>query len=435
MSKPDNIGKIVTVLVAFLMLTTFTLQFIPLTLEAQSSDGNIIEDPEVYWALQTGTTIKGQPVDDDSFVYLVTSIKSDATAESEGTILAISKKTGEVKYQYDIGEKGEYFERDVTSITVYKDRLFVCSNNNGLTCLNKTSFLEIWSQPYNNINPLTIYQEKIFFTHSGRNLYCLDIETGNDLWSYPVGVTNCVPAVYEDHVFGADYDKIFILKINNGEVVWSNGILRTNQVEALSSPIISDTNMIITTSDYNLHVFTILGSGTSQIKLGNELWTLEGRRLYPHFCQPVVHNDKLFVCYDNSLNAHDLTGGSSLWTRELACERVALAGDALVVTSETTVYAIDPESGDTIWELDFASEDIEGDPDIGRITSGYILVDNDSIYVTDDEGWIYRISDSKADDENDAEVHWPLSICINAFIVIIIIVAIYLIMKWRMKRK
>jgi outer membrane protein assembly factor BamB len=436
MSKLESIGKLLTILILIFVTVSSMIQLVSQPSGSESTSSSAFpSDPNVQWFVRTGTTIKCPLETDESFVYLVTSSESDATAESEGTVLTISKKTGEIKYQYDIGEKGEYIARDVSSIKVYEDRLFICSNNNGLVCLNKTTFLPIWSQPYNNVNPITISQNRIFFTRSGRSLYCLDLETGNELWSYPVSTTNCVPAIYEDTVFGADFDKIFILKINTGNEVWSDNLLRTNQVEAISSPIIHDNKLVVTTSDYNLHVYSILGESTAQLTVGNELWSLEGRKLYPHFCQPVVYGDKLFVCYNNNLNAFDLGLGTSLWTLDLNCEKVILTGDKLVVTGDTTVYAVDPESGDTLWELDLVDQDLDDGPVVGSLNSGYILVDNNSVFVTDENGWIYKLSDSTSGDEDDADIHWPLSICINLFIIIIIITVIYFILRWKLKSK
>lgn len=434
MAKLDNIGKIIATIITIMALTASTFQFLPQTSIAQSTGANISSDPEVQWYIQAGSIIKSPIVDDKYFLYMVSDIPSGTTVESEGTIFAISKKTGDVKYQYDIGEQGEFYEREVTFLSVYQDRLFVCSNNNGFICLNKTTFELLWTQPYNSINPPVIDQGRIFFTYSSRNLYCLDLESGAELWSYPIGVTNCVPAVYQNHVFAADYDKLFILKVVNGDEVWSNGILRTNQVEALSSPIIHDNKMIITTSDYNLHVYALLGADTSQLKLGNELWSLEGRKLFPHFSQPVVYQDQLVVCYNNKLNAHNLNTGADIWTKDLNCQKVMLSGERLIVTSDTSVYAIEPETGDTIWELDIGAEELEDGPEVKSLTSGFIITDDDAVYVTDEDAWVYKLGEiSDTDDEPD--IHWPLSLCINAVGIIILVAVIYAIVRWRMKRK
>jgi outer membrane protein assembly factor BamB len=434
MAKLDNIGKIIAILVTMMTLAACTLHFMPQTSIAQSTNANISSDPEVQWYTQAGSMIKSPIVDDKYFLYLVSDISSGTTVESEGSILAISRKTGEIKYQYDIGEQGEFYEREVTFLSVYQDRVFVCSNNNGFICLNKTTFELVWTQPYNGINPPVIDQGRIFFTYSSRNLYCLDFDSGVELWSYPIGVTNCVPAVYENHVFAADYDKIYIFNAENGNLVWSNGILRTNQVEAPSSPIIHDNKMIITTSDYNLHVYGILGAGTSQLKLGNELWTLEGRRLFPHFSQPVVYQDILVICYNNKLNAHDLNSGADLWTNDLNCQNVVLSGERLIVTGDTSVYAIDPETGHNTWELDIGVEELEDGPEVKSLTSGFIITDKEAVYVTDEDAWVYKLGDS-TETSDDSDIHWPLSLCINAVGIIIIVAVIYAIVKWRMKRK
>ncbi len=432
MSKSLNIHKntIFKLVSLFLIMALFNITTV--STSAENNDTPLPSDLEVQWSTQLGSILKSTPVMDDEFIYLVSSIPTSTTVGSEGTLFTISKRSGEVKWQYNLGAKSEYTEKGATPIVLYQDRLFVCSNYNGLACLDKLTQDTLWSKPYNSINPPVIVQDRIYFTLSNRNLYCLDIENGEEIWSYPVGVTNCVPAIYGNYVFGADFDQIFILNLNTGDELKTVELYRTHQVEALSSPLIYDNKLIVTLSDYDLHVYALLGLEENQLIFGNELWTLEGRKYYPHFNQPVVYQDILLVCYNNEIQALDLNQGTSLWKRELNGRHLAFGNAEVVILSDTTVYNLDIATGETRWELDLAPE-LEDDNDLTILNSAVIIVDDGSIYIIEDSGTIYRLSASTVSDE-DVEINYTLTICINVFIVIILILIIYAILKWRSKK-
>ena len=431
MSKSININKIAMVKIVALLIIVILINNINLSSSAENNGAALPSDLELQWATQVGT-IKSAPVIDDDFIYLIATTQTSTTVESEGTLFTILKRTGEIKWQYNLGAKSEYTDKDYASVTLYEDKLVVSSNNNGLVCLEKVAQNTTWSKPYNSINPPVILEDRIYFTISNRNLYCLDIETGDEIWSYPVGVTNCVPAIYGNYIFGADFERIFILNNNNGNEIVTTELYRTHQVEALSSPLVYDNKLIVTASDYTLHVFSLLGLEQNQLMLGNELWWIEGRTFLPHFSQPVVYKNKLYVCYNNELHARDLSLGTSIWHRELSGRHLGLSGDSIVIISDTTLYTLDPATGKTRWELDLA-EELADAHTITNLNSAYIITDEDTIYIFEESGSIYKFSASTSTDD-DADINYTLTICINAFLIIIIIAVIYAILKWRSKK-
>jgi outer membrane protein assembly factor BamB len=178
--------------------------------------------------------------------------------------------------------------------------------------------------------------------------YALESSSGNLLWDRTLGSsTVSSPAVVKGVVYVSVLEGIdYAMNASTGEVIWNSSRLRSS-----SSPAVVN----------GLHYIC---SGSSVLArnatTGTTVWQsdISGGG----GCSPVVVDDTVYVSDYGYACALDALNGSLKWTRELfvsATNNSPAVADGIVYVGccDHTFYALDAETGTTIWTYDTGSSD------------------------------------------------------------------------------
>lgn len=187
----------------------------------------------------------------------------------------------------------------------------------------------------------------VYVGSDDHHLYALDLETGEQRWAFEAGNMILSSPVVADGVvfFGSDDRHLYALDAANGEVIWS--------FEAdgwVNSPLLADGALYI------------------------------GIDCTPEDCADF--DDIQFGLY-----AIDANTGALKWKRETAASITSQAvdGEGVIYAAdlEGTVYSLDDETGDSVWEFD------AGAPVASTLTT--LLLDAETLYVGTDQGRFYAL--------------------------------------------
>ena len=188
-----------------------------------------------------------------------------------------------------------------------------------------------------------IYENKVYIGCYDSNLYALDAEKGTFLWKYPSeGGVVSKPAVYEDNLFFGSQDyRLHAIFHRNGRLNWTyytNGPIH-------SSPFVAEGHIFIGSDDGFLHAVNAT--------TGRMAWRIDAGS--PVRCTPMVSQEHIFFGSElGDFHCADFRG-SIRWRfkakRAITSSPVVSKNVVYFGSVDSTMYALDANSGWTIWRF------------------------------------------------------------------------------------
>jgi outer membrane protein assembly factor BamB/predicted MPP superfamily phosphohydrolase len=213
------------------------------------------------------------------------------TTNTNGGILALTKRNGKVKWKYKTGGK-------IYSIPAVKDGLVIAgSSDDHIYALSVTTGKLAWKYKAEKAvlgNPV-IHQHAVYIGSSDGHFRKLDLHSGNVLWDFPgvIGFVVTKPLIYNNRIlFGCWNNDFYCLDISTGSLLWK------------------------------------WNNGSSN------------RMLSPAACFPVAtHNRVFIVAPDRYMTALDVNTGSVIWRKQVpeikVRESMGLSTDSSLVYVKT----------------------------------------------------------------------------------------------------
>ena len=229
-----------------------------------------------------------------------------------------------------------------------------------------------------NGNP-AIVNGRVYFGSVNGTLYCLDAESGELIWSYQlatVGLTS--PAVAFNHVYvGAGDGKVYCLDADTGEYLWD---FQTGDWAA--APNIFG-NVYVASSDgylYSLDPMT-----------GDLLWSFKANGIF--MSAPVISFDRIFIVDDNipsTLYSLDRLSGNELWTFPLVGNYTSLSPTMdflsfFISMNDGTLYSIEvnDQEGKVLWNISLGERILLSSPVVAPFGALYIGSENGTLFCID----------------------------------------------------
>jgi outer membrane protein assembly factor BamB/predicted phosphohydrolase len=276
--------------------------------------------------------------------------KSDTTATTTEHEIPGTSPVAEILWSVtDDSDIGAAAMADTTSGTV------VYANTRGVVKAVRLENGEpLWTTPTQGkiFSTPCLANQKVYIGSTDRNVYCLDLHTGKILWKYPTGKSIVAsPVVLENVVYIGGSDNTFrALDADDGTLIWKyekiNGFME-------SKPY-ADTFLVVTGSWGNeLYSF--------HPKTGALQWVWEnkkrGRMYAPAAVWPVKANGKLFITTpERKCYAIDAQTGRTVWEAEGGRESMGLSQDGQQVYVKTmfdSLYAFHtgPAKAISLWKV------------------------------------------------------------------------------------
>jgi len=183
-----------------------------------------------------------------------------------------------------------------------------------------------------------VVEDTLYVGSSDGKVYALDAVKGNERWEFDTGGKVWTsPAVEGGVVYVSSYEhKFFALSGMDGSLIWEIEL----PAAVASSPVVAGNTIFFGTFDNQLYAV----DGTN----GNVKWTFGGGNWF--WATPVVKDNMVYAgCLDDKVYALDASTGDELWQFTADDQIVAtpvLADNLLVVASESgTVYMLKADSG------------------------------------------------------------------------------------------
>ena len=193
-------------------------------------------------------------------------------------------------------------------------------------------------------------------------------------------------------VVGSQSGEVVALDESSGEELWRQRL----SSEVLAPAKVGGDKVVVRTADGRLTAI----SATN----GNVLWNYQ--RAVPLLSlrgvsSPVIDDQTVLAGYDNGkLVALSLSDGKVIWEKSVAvptgrtelerlvdidADLVIQNGIVYVVAFQGNLAAMDVETGQTFWDREMSS------------TTGIAVAQNDAIYVSDDESYLWAVADGSGD--------------------------------------
>lgn len=248
---------------------------------------------------------------------------------------------------------------------------------------NEYSDLSPWIQ--GNMIVAVDYEGEVssFVSENGKHLWNVDLD---------VPVVTGVGGGEELILVGTQEGEVIALDETQGEILWRNQL----SSEILAPPKAVQGVVVARTSDGRI-------TGLS-VNSGEKLWSYQ--RTVPLLSlrgtsTPVLADDRVIAGYANGkLVALSITDGKVIWEKSVAVPRgrteldrlvdidsepVIVNGTVYVVAYHGQIAALDLASGRKMWSRDMSSR------------SGLDVAFGDSVYVSDDSGYIWALQDGTGD--------------------------------------
>lgn len=285
---------------------------------------------------------------DDAMVNLnpAFSVSDIYTVDREGQVTSLNKSSGQINWQMEL-------DIIVTSgLGFGNDMLFLGNDIGELIVLDAENGQLKWKKELSSVilsAPLTVADIVIARTGDGK-LYGLNVENGEQLWVYDRGVPvltlrgNSAPLLGGDQLVFAGFDsgKVTALGVEHGRLLWETSASTASGRSDLERLVDIDGDML-----------------------------LIGRVLY-------------VVTYQGRAVALDAIAGEVLWAREMSSS-TGLGADErhiYVTDSDSNVWALDRQSGESLWKQDKLT--------YRQVTKPVAL--DDYVLVADFEGYVHLLT-------------------------------------------
>jgi len=309
-----------------------------------------------------------------------------APSKGNNNVYALNASTGGIIWVQEVRQCD-------ASPCIDSDIIYVgeCSGPNGeptpqprAMALNRTSGNMIWSFTEPNdtawVGSPVVKDEFVYYTTLGTGIYALNKTNGNPVWHQEIGKVVCSPAYDNGLVFISAYDPPgqYAFNATTGAVVWNE----TYGSSWDSSPVVYEETVVQvagTSTRTNISTY-VLNETTGQM-----INRFEGRGGQS---TPLIHSGKIFIPSQNGVIwAYDFVSRTELWhTAALItkppnlarpdlsyCSPVLTNGIIYYQSLSGTFYAINEETGKTIWSTELSGDGF-GSP---SVADGKVFITND----------------------------------------------------------
>lgn len=170
------------------------------------------------WSTQIYGKNAANPVINGDTLYFATGVDFF----KDGYLYSINKITGDINYHVLIPyiQENSQIGGSMAGVTIWKDFIFVSSDNRIIYCFNKTTGELVWSYKADAPIEVTpkVSDDKVYFGTLNTTCYALDAYTGNLIWSYQTGGSiQYTPSFYQNYVMFIELGDVIILDKDNGK--------------------------------------------------------------------------------------------------------------------------------------------------------------------------------------------------------------------------
>jgi outer membrane protein assembly factor BamB len=163
------------------------------------------------WEFRTGNIISVSPVYSNGMVYC---------ASDDNALYCVDAKTGKMVWNFIAGwsENG--------SLLVNDDKIYFKSKfpTSMMFCLNANNGSVVWGKDFkdNITSSAIIYKNKLYLGSDDKNLYCLDPRNGKEIWKFKTKGWVCGSPIASNRriVFGSDDGKLYCVDSESGSLIW-----------------------------------------------------------------------------------------------------------------------------------------------------------------------------------------------------------------------
>lgn len=250
--------------------------------------------------------------------------------------------------------------------------LYVGDNSGKVTAFSQESGKKIWEYKTGGaiIGSPTLSGNTLYFGSADGKIYALAASTGKKIWDYKTaGAVLAQPLIAEGLALTGSSDfSFYALEQNTGQLKWKFATGNT----IMSKAAYGDKTVFFGSWDRNFYGV--------DLATGQEKWHQElGSQIYyaPAASNPLYHQGKVYLNTPGSrICALSATTGSILWESKASSglANPLLFNDAIFnSTLSGSLYALDPESGENVWQADTGIGNYGSSP----ITQGgYLLLNS-----------------------------------------------------------
>lgn len=270
-------------------------------------------------------------------------------------------------------------EDEIRSPALFDSGLvYVGAYDNNLYALKSDSGKFVWKYPSSDgiASSPCVYEDSIFIGSSDNYLYSLRKQTGRLNWKFETGGSiYSSPQADFDHVFfGSDDGFLYAVNVSSGRMAWK----AKAHSPVRSSPCVTGDRVYFGTEGG--YVFCVDLSG--EVK-----WQFQAKRSITS--SPAYDEELILVgSMDSTVYALDANSGWAIWRlrtrRSVVSSPIVVNGVVYIGSSDGSLYAIDIHSGRKNW--DFESD--------GQI-NGAPAIWEDAVYFGATDGYLYSVESKK----------------------------------------
>ncbi len=284
------------------------------------------------------------------------------TIDTEGTVRAFSKSSGNELWERELVPEGEDEEAGFGGgLAIADGKLFAATGFGTVVALDPGSGKPLWTKRFElpfRMSP-TAVNGRIFVVNAESQLFCLSTEDGRELWTargLPEAATilsNASPAVSGDTVV-VPYPsgELLAFDIDNGQPKWAESLTRTRP--GLAAQEVGDTARPAIAGGT---VYAVSGAGrliATDIESGSRRWSVDiaGSET------PWVSGQGVFVVdRSGKLVAVERDSGEIAWVADLPPARhwngpVLAGGKLWLISSKGLMLGVNARTGDVVTKRD-----------------------------------------------------------------------------------
>ncbi len=343
-----------------------------------------VEKPTVDWSFETDHSIRAAPTVTEDMVYFV------AGDGYEGVAYAIDRETSEQEWEYTTGGV-EYSTPLLYDGTLYfggrrfdEGSIPPVEFDGMLYALDAETGEEEWlvEDMAGDIidTPPTIFDGIVVVASDDGRVYAVDAETGELEWEHRVrGDLRGAPAIADGSVYVGTADNrgdgVYAIEIETGDRQWETEV---NDFIQNSAVVVDETVFI---ADH--HQTYALEAADGEIRWS---YRFDGIDVTPPTeATPAVRDGVVYTSSGGAIAAVDAETGDELWGEGVSGAGSGIPGGPVITedilyAADRSLYALDLENGEELWE--FEEESVWTEP----------VVMNGEIYVGGRNG-VYRLSE------------------------------------------
>jgi outer membrane protein assembly factor BamB len=284
------------------------------------------------------------------------------TIDTEGTVRAFSKSSGNELWERELVPEGEDEEAGFGGgLAIADGKLFAATGFGTVVALDPASGKPLWTKRFElpfRMSP-TAVNGRIFVVNAESQLFCLSTEDGRELWTargLPEAaaiLSNASPAVSGNTVV-VPYPsgELLAFDINNGQPKWAESLTRTRP--GLAAQEVGDTARPAIAGGT---VYAVSGAGrliATDIESGSRRWSLDVAGSQT----PWVSGQGVFVVdRSGKLVAVERESGEIAWVADLPPARhwngpVLAGGKLWLISSKGLMLGVNARTGDIVTKRD-----------------------------------------------------------------------------------